>query len=104
MKFQKSLYFLVENNSIVSINTILKKSSKSINTTISYIRKKNTLLLNISLKIGSFVNITRRNKKAINKNLAKSFKKINKYILEENSLNFFYLKPIILTKRKELLY
>lgn len=90
MKFQKSLYFLVENNSIVSINTILKKSSKSINTTISYIRKKNTLLLNISLKIGSFVNITRRTKKAINKNLAKSFKKINKYILEENSLNFFY--------------
>ena len=30
MKFQKSLYFLVENNSIVSINTILKKLKSQI--------------------------------------------------------------------------
>ena len=85
---EKVSTLLLENNSITSISTILEKPSKSIYNTISCIKRKNNIPLpTISSKVGSSFKITKRTKRAINRDLTSSPKKINKRILEENSLD-----------------
>ena len=88
-KFEEKVStLLLENNSITSISTILEKPSKSIYNTISRIkRKNNTLLPTISPKVGPSFKITKRTKRAINRDLTRSPKKTNKRIIEDNSLD-----------------
>jgi len=67
---------LLQNNSITSISAILEKSSKSIYNTISCIKRKiNIPLPTISCKLGCSFKITKRTKRAINRNLSRSSKK-----------------------------
>jgi len=85
---EKVSTLLLEDYSITSISTILEKSSKSIYNTISRIkRKNNTPLPTISSKLGYSFKITKRTKRAINRDLTRSPKEINKRIIEDNSLD-----------------
>ena len=85
---EKVSTLLLEDYSITSISTILEKSSKSIYNTISRIkRKNNTPLPTISSKLGYSFKITKRTKRAINRDLTRSPKKTNKRIIEDNSLD-----------------
>ena len=89
LKFEEKVStLLLENYSITSISTILDKPSKSIYNTISRIKRKNNIPLpTISPKVGPSFKITKRTKRAINRDLTRSPKKTNKRILEENSLD-----------------
>ena len=85
---QKVFSLLLENNSISSISTALDRPSSSISNAIKRIkRKNNTPLPTISPKLGRSFKITKRTKRAINRDLTRSPKKTNKRILEENSLD-----------------
>ena len=77
MKFKEKVStLLLENYSITSITTILEKSSKSISNTICRIKRKhNVPLPTISSKLGYFFKLTKRTKRAINKDLTRSPKK-----------------------------
>ena len=77
MKFKEKVStLLLENYSITSITTILEKSSKSISNTISRIKRKHNIPLpTISPKLGCSFKITKRTKRAINRDLTRSPKK-----------------------------
>jgi len=85
---QEVLSLLLENYSISSISTTLDRPSSSISNTIKRIkRKNNTPLPTISPKLGPSFKITKRTKRAINRDLTRSPKKTNKRIIEDNSLD-----------------
>jgi len=85
---EKVSTLLLESYSITSICTILEKSSKSIYNTISRIKRKNNIPLpTISSKLGCSFKITKRTKRAINRDLTRSSKKTTKRIIEDNSLD-----------------
>jgi len=65
---EKVSTLLLEDYFITSISTILEKSSKSIYNTISRIKRKNNIPLpTINSKLGCSFKITKRTKRAINK-------------------------------------
>ena len=73
---QKVFSLLLENNSISSISTTLDRPSSSISNAIKRIkRKNNTPLPTISPKVGPSFKITKRTKRAINRDLTRSPKK-----------------------------
>ena len=85
---QEVLSLLLEHYSITFIGTTLDRPSSSISNTIKRIKRKNyTPLPTISSKLGSFFKITKRTKRAINRDLTRSSKEINKRIIEDNSLD-----------------
>jgi transposase len=79
---------LLKNISTSSIRTILDRPSSSISNTITRIKKKNNAIPpTIKPKVGRSFKITKRTKRAINRDLTRSSKKTNKRLLVENSLD-----------------
>lgn len=89
LKLKNNVQLLLETNtSIKNISIILKKTPRSITNTIQRIKQKKEKNLNIKkIKKGRIEKLSSREKRAINRDLTKSPKKVNSRILLENNLN-----------------